>query len=92
MRVLVPVPSALLGRLDALGLDVEHLLRESGVLRSRFQGPRAQVTVSGELPGLAFAGSSPGTGEAPRGASGASRRPSPPVARPLIQRSEARAR
>jgi AraC-like DNA-binding protein len=46
MRALVPVPSSLLGRLETLGLDVEHLLRESGVLRSRFQGPRAQVTVS----------------------------------------------
>jgi len=48
---LVPVPSAVLGRLEALGVDVERLLRQIGVLRSRFQGPRAQVTV-GEF--LAF--------------------------------------
>jgi AraC-like DNA-binding protein len=42
---LVPVPSAVLGRLEALGVDVERLLRQVGLLRSRFQGPRAQVTV-----------------------------------------------
>jgi AraC-like DNA-binding protein len=48
---LVPVPSAVLGRLEALGIDVEQLLRRNGLPRSRFQGPRAQVTV-GEF--LAF--------------------------------------
>ena len=43
---LIPVPSSVLGRLEALGVDVERLLRQVGVLRSRFQGPRAQVTVA----------------------------------------------
>lgn len=43
---LVPVPSSVLGRLEALGVDVERVLRQVGVLRSRFQGPRAQVTVA----------------------------------------------
>jgi len=43
---LVPVPSAVLGRLEALGVDVEQLLEQVGLPRARFQGPRAQVTVA----------------------------------------------
>lgn len=47
MRVdLVPVPGVLLDRLASLGVDVEHLLRVSGLPRSRFQPPKARLTTA----------------------------------------------
>jgi AraC-like DNA-binding protein len=45
MTDLVQVPSVLLDRLAALGVDVARLLRHAGVLPSRFQPPRAKLTV-----------------------------------------------
>ncbi|QSQ25523.1 AraC family transcriptional regulator [Pyxidicoccus parkwayensis] len=41
---LVPLPSILIERLAALGVDVERLLRHAGLLLSRFQEPRAHLT------------------------------------------------
>ncbi|MFP2925825.1 AraC family transcriptional regulator ligand-binding domain-containing protein [Pyxidicoccus sp. 3LG] len=41
---LVPVPSILLNRLAALGVEVERVLRHAGLLLSRFQEPRAHLT------------------------------------------------
>jgi AraC-like DNA-binding protein len=47
MRVdLVPVPSVLLDRLAALGVDIERLLHTAGLARSRFQPPKARLTTS----------------------------------------------
>ena len=47
MRVdLVPVPGILLDRLSALGVDVEQVLRLSGIARSRFQSPKARLSTS----------------------------------------------
>jgi AraC-like DNA-binding protein len=43
---LVSVPSTVLGRLETLGLDVERVLRQGGLLRARFQVPRAQLAVA----------------------------------------------
>lgn len=42
----VPVPSILLERLERLGVDVARLLREAGLVPSRFQPPRAKLTVA----------------------------------------------
>ncbi|MCY1078159.1 AraC family transcriptional regulator [Archangium lansingense] len=42
---LVTVPSALLDRLAALGVDVPRLLRHADVLPSRFQPPKARLTI-----------------------------------------------
>lgn len=42
---LVTVPSKLLDRLAALGVDVPRLLRHAGILPSRFQSPKARLTV-----------------------------------------------
>lgn len=41
---LVPVPSVLLDRLAALGVEVERVLRHAGLVRSRFQEPKARLT------------------------------------------------
>ncbi|MCE9673136.1 AraC family transcriptional regulator [Myxococcus stipitatus] len=41
---LVPVPSGLLDRLTALGVDVRRVLHRAGVALSRFQGPKARLT------------------------------------------------
>ncbi|MEA2746637.1 MAG: hypothetical protein QOI41_780 [Myxococcales bacterium] len=41
---LIPVPSALLDRLVALGVDVPRLLRHAGLLPSRFQPPKARLS------------------------------------------------
>ena len=47
MRIdLVPVPGVLLDRLASLGVDVEHVLRLSGLPRSRFQPPKARLSTS----------------------------------------------
>ena len=42
-RDLVPVPSALLDRLAALGVDVAAVLRCAGIAPSRFQAPKARL-------------------------------------------------
>lgn len=42
---LVTVPSKVLDRLTALGVDVPRLLRHAGILPSRFQSPKARLTV-----------------------------------------------
>jgi AraC-like DNA-binding protein len=41
---LVPVPAVLLDRLAVLGVDVERVLRQAGVLRSRFKEAKAYLT------------------------------------------------
>jgi AraC-like DNA-binding protein len=41
---LVPVPSALLDRLRALGVDVAALVRHAGLGRTQLQSPRARLT------------------------------------------------
>ncbi|MFE8601123.1 helix-turn-helix domain-containing protein [Archangium violaceum] len=41
---LVPVPGVLLERLAVLGVDVERVLRQAGVLRSRFKDAKAYLT------------------------------------------------
>ncbi|MDC0708697.1 AraC family transcriptional regulator [Stigmatella sp. ncwal1] len=41
---LVPVPSVLLDRFAALGVDVARLLRHAGLVPSRFQPPRAKLS------------------------------------------------
>jgi AraC-like DNA-binding protein len=41
---LVPVPCVLLDRFAALGVDVAAVLRQAGVLPSRFQPPKARLT------------------------------------------------
>ncbi|WP_164018486.1 AraC family transcriptional regulator [Pyxidicoccus trucidator] len=41
---LVPVPSGLIDRFAALGIDIERLLRHAGILLSRFQEPKAHLT------------------------------------------------
>jgi hypothetical protein len=41
---LVPVPSVLLDRLAAFGIDVAAVLRHAGLLPSRFQPPKARLT------------------------------------------------
>ena len=47
MRIdLVPVPGVLLDRLTSLGVDVEQVLRLSGLARSRFQAPKARLSTS----------------------------------------------
>ena len=46
MSEFVPVPSVVLGRLTALGVDVDRVLRHAGVAPSRFQGKRAKLTVA----------------------------------------------
>ena len=42
----VPVPSIVLGRLTSLGVDVDRVLRHAGIMRSRFEGARAKLTVA----------------------------------------------
>ncbi|HKC24599.1 MAG TPA: AraC family transcriptional regulator ligand-binding domain-containing protein [Thermoanaerobaculia bacterium] len=41
---LVPFPTVVLDRLVALGVDVPRVLRQAGILQSRFQAPRAKLT------------------------------------------------
>jgi AraC-like DNA-binding protein len=41
----VPIPSVVLDRLTRLGVDVAQVLRQAGILPSRFQPPRAKLTV-----------------------------------------------
>ncbi|MDY7226992.1 AraC family transcriptional regulator [Hyalangium rubrum] len=43
---LVPVPSVLLDRLLTLGVDAAQVLRHAGIVPSRFQPPRARLTVA----------------------------------------------
>jgi AraC-like DNA-binding protein len=42
----VPFPSVVLGRLTALGVDVDRVLRHAAIGRARFQAARAKLTVS----------------------------------------------
>lgn len=45
MSEFVPVPSVVLARLTALGVDVERVLAHARVARSRFEASRAKLTV-----------------------------------------------
>lgn len=45
MSEFVPVPSVVLDRLTALGVDVDRVLRHAGIARTRFQATRAKLSV-----------------------------------------------
>jgi len=42
----VPFPTVVLDRLASLGVDVDRVLSHAGILRSRFEGARAKVSVA----------------------------------------------
>lgn len=46
MSEFVPFPTVVLDRLASLGVDVDRVLSHAGILRSRFEGVRAKVSVA----------------------------------------------